>query len=60
MIAHELDAGSTIALEVGREGGAFGQVEVSWEVTGEHTEGEISPTSGMVLLLTREIPYLLH
>lgn len=55
MIAHELDAGSTIALEVVREGGAFGQVEVSWELTGEHMEGEISPISETVSLPTREI-----
>ena len=50
VIAQELESGSAIALDVIRNGGTFGEVEVSWEVAGE---GEVSPSSGTVRLLLR-------
>jgi len=48
VIVQELEALSTVTLEVVRSGGAFGRVRVSWEITGEHMQGEVTPTSGEV------------
>lgn len=48
VIAQELDINTAVVLEVERMGGAFGQVRASWEVTGDHIEGEVTPTSGEV------------
>ena len=48
VIAQELDINTAVVLEVERRGGTFGQVRASWEVTGEHNEGEVTPTSGEV------------
>jgi len=66
VIVQELEALSTVTLEVVRSGGAFGRVRVSWEITGEHMQGEVTPTSGEVhtcilatpSLQTSKPPYL--
>ena len=44
----EAELSSVIVLSVLREGGTFGQVIVNWRVTGDHNDGEITPTSGEV------------
>ena len=44
----EAEFSSVIVLSVLREGGTFGQVIVNWQVTGDHNDGEITPTSGEV------------
>ena len=48
VIALETDISSAVALGVIREGGTFGDVSANWEVTGDHIEGEITPSSGEV------------
>lgn len=48
VVALETDISSAVALDVVRERGTFGQVTASWEVTGDHTEGEVTPLSGEV------------
>lgn len=35
-------------LDVVRERGTFGQVIASWTVTGDHNNGELTPSSGQV------------
>ena len=37
-----------VVLNVRRDGGTIGQVRVAWQVTGDHAEGEIEPSSGEV------------
>ena len=46
--ASETESGSEIILRVVRERGTFSQVRVNWQVTGEHVDGEITPSSGEV------------
>lgn len=48
VLATETESSSVVALDVVRERGTFGQVTVSWQVTGDHNEGEVIPTSGEV------------
>ena len=48
VVAFETGISSAVALDVIREGGTFGDVSASWEVTGDHVEGEITPSSGEV------------
>ena len=48
VIVQELEFGVSVVLDVVREGGVFGEVRVAWEVSGEHIEGEVTPTSGEV------------
>ena len=55
VVALETDISSAVALDVVRERGAFGQVTASWEVTGDHTEGEVTPLSGEVWSVTRSL-----
>lgn len=49
MVAPELDMFSTVNLDVIREAGLFGHVTVTWELTGDHSEGEVTPSSGIVV-----------
>ena len=42
----ELDAFTTVDLTLVREAGLFGRVTVTWELTGDHSQGEVTPTSG--------------
>ena len=42
---------SPLVLNVVRVGGAFGRVSVSWEVMGDHENGEVTPTQGQVRIL---------
>ena len=48
MIIPEREFVSNVLLEVVRSGGVFGRVRVSWQTTGEHTQSEVTPTSGEV------------
>ena len=52
MIIPEQEFVSNVLLEVVRSGGAFGRVRVSWQTTGEHTQSEVTPTSGEVCMYT--------
>lgn len=45
----ELDTFTTVNLAVVREAGLFGHVTVSWELTGDHSQGEVTPTSGVAV-----------
>ena len=42
----ELDIFTTVNLALVREAGQFGRVTVTWELTGDHSQGEVTPTSG--------------
>ena len=44
----EAESSSIVTLTVVREGGTFGQVRVSWQVTGDHNDEEIVPSNGEV------------
>ena len=48
MIIPEQEFVANVLLEVVRSGGVFGRVQVSWQTTGEHTQNEVTPTSGEV------------
>ena len=48
VMALEAEFSSVVVLNVLREGGTFGQVIASWQVTGDHNDGEITPSSGEV------------
>ena len=48
VMVSEAEISSVVVLNVLREGGMFGQVTVSWQVTGDHNDGEITPSSGEV------------
>lgn len=45
----ELDTFTTVTLDVVREAGLFGHVTVTWELTGDHSQGEVTPTSGIAV-----------
>jgi len=47
-IISEMESSSAVMLNVERTGGTFGLVRVQWELSGAHTLGEITPTSGQV------------
>lgn len=54
-----------VTLEVERLGGAIGEVTVQWEVTGDHSNQEVTPTSGEVVIMntciiTVLLLFLLH
>lgn len=48
VLAVEAESSSVIILNVVRERGTFGQVRVSWQVTGDHNDGEVIPSTGEV------------
>lgn len=50
VIISEMDGDVLVSLDVERSAGTFGQVRVDWELSGSHTAGEITPTSGQVSL----------
>ena len=45
-IVMEMDG--EIVLNVDRRGGTFGVVRVQWQLSGDHSTGEISPVAGQV------------
>ncbi len=48
IILSESDSNFVVPLEVERRFGTFGLVRVDWTLTGDHTTGEITPSSGQV------------
>lgn len=48
IIVSEQDTNVVVSLDVERNRGTFGQVSVTWELSGEHLMGEITPSSGQV------------
>jgi len=48
MIVRELPGNGAVVLTVERRNGTFGLVSVNWELRGDHTGGEIQPSSGEV------------
>ena len=49
MVASEVDeVNDSVTLELERVGGAIGEVTAQWEVTGDHSDGELTPKSGEV------------
>jgi len=48
LVVAEDASDSTVILGVERSGGTFGQVVVSWALSGAHQLGEVTPASGQV------------
>ena len=50
MVTSEPDTSTTlIVLNVERTRGTSGQVTVTWQISGEHTEREVTPSSGVII-----------
>ena len=49
MVTSELDTFTTVDLDIAREAGLFGHVTVTWELVGDHSLGEVTPSSGTVV-----------
>lgn len=47
-VVTEMEGGVIVSLNVDRNEGTFGLVTVQWQLSGDHSAGEISPTSGQV------------
>lgn len=62
-IVTEMDG--EIVLNVDRSGGTFGEVRVQWQLSGDHTTGEITPVAGQVsqcsihVYMARQIAHLI-
>ena len=49
VVTPELDTFTTVNLALVREAGLFGHVTVTWELSGDHSQGEVTPTSGIAV-----------
>ena len=49
VISPELDTFTTVNLDLVRDAGLFGHVTVTWELSGDHSQGEVTPTSGIAV-----------
>lgn len=47
-VINEGEQDVNVVLDCERVGGAFGEVVVLWEVIGDHSVGEVTPTTGQV------------
>ena len=49
VVTPELETFTTVNLALVREAGLFGHVTVTWELSGDHSQGEVTPTSGIAV-----------